>query len=151
MRTLRQLSKLILLLLCFSGCRTNATQEGTIQVWVHTGQAAERQTIEQQVDRFNASQTEVKVELTFIPEGSYNAQLQSASVSNALPDVVEIDGPSIYNYIWQGNLIAIDTLLSPQVRQDLLPSIINQGTYKGRLYSVGTFDSGLGLYGRRSR
>ncbi|MCY7279078.1 MAG: extracellular solute-binding protein, partial [Phormidesmis sp. CAN_BIN44] len=47
--------------------------------------------------------------------------------------------------------IAIDTLLSPQVRQDLLPSIINQGTYKGRLYSVGTFDSGLGLYGRRSR
>jgi len=151
MRTLRRLSKLILLLLCFSGCRTKATQEGTIQVWVHTGQAAERQTIEQQVDRFNASQTEVKVELTFIPEGSYNAQLQSASVSNALPDVVEIDGPSVYNYIWQGNLIAINTLLSPQVRQDLLPSIINQGTYKGRLYSVGTFDSGLGLYSRRSR
>jgi len=148
---LRRLGILAPLLLCFSGCRMHATQEGTIQVWVHTGQAAERKTIEQQVDRFNASQPEAKVELTFIPEGSYNAQLQSASVSKDLPDVVELDGPSVYNYIWQGNLIAIDTLLSSQVQQDLLPSIINQGTYKGRLYSVGTFDSGLGLYARRSR
>ena len=65
--------------------------------------------------------------------------------------MVELDGPSVYNYIWQGNLVPIETLLSPQVQQDLLPSIINQGTHKGRLYSVGTFDSGLGLYGRRSR
>ncbi|MBD1848037.1 sugar ABC transporter substrate-binding protein [Cyanobacteria bacterium FACHB-63] len=148
---LRRLSVLTPLLLCFSGCRMNATQEGTIQVWVHTGQTAERQTIEQQVDRFNASQSDVKVKLTFIPEGSYNAQLQAASVSKNLPDVVELDGPTVYNYIWQGNLIPIDTLLPSQVQQDLLPSIINQGTYKGRLYSVGTFDSGLGLYGRRSR
>jgi multiple sugar transport system substrate-binding protein len=148
---LRRLSVLTPLFLCFSGCRMNATQDGLIHVWVHTGQASERQTIEQQVERFNASQPDVKVKLTFIPEGSYNAQLQSASISKELPDVIEMDGPSVYNYIWQGNLIPIDTLLSLEVRQDLLPSIVNQGTYKGRLYSVGTFDSGLGLYGRRSR
>ena len=147
----RLIPLLLPVLFSMGGCKTSVTQDGTIQVWVHTGQAAERQTIEQQVDRFNAAQTEVKVVLTFIPEGSYNAQLQSASVSNDLPDIVELDGPSVYNYVWQGNLIAIDTLLSPQVQQDLLPSILNQGTYKGRLYSVGTFDSGLGLYGRRSR
>ncbi len=148
---LRRLSILTPLLLCFSGCRMNTTQEGALQVWVHTGQAAERQTIEQQVDRFNASQTEIKVKLTFIPEGSYNAQLQAASISKDLPDVVELDGSTVYNYIWQGNLIPIDALLSSKIQQDLLPSIVNQGTYKGRLYSVGTFDSGLGLYGRRSR
>ena len=120
-KTLRQLSRLIPLLLCFSGCRSNTTQEGTIQVWVHTGQAAERQTIEQQVDRFNASQTEAKVALTFIPEGSYNAQLQSASISKDLPDVVELDGPSVYNYIWQGNLVPIETLLSPQFSKVCYP------------------------------
>jgi multiple sugar transport system substrate-binding protein len=31
-----------------------------------------------------------------------------------------------------------------------LPSIIEQGRYRGRLYGIGSFDSGLGLYARRS-
>lgn len=149
-KTLRRLSALTPFFLALSGCvRDAAEQEGTLQVWVHSGQQAERQTIEQQVEHFNASQKEITVKLTFIPEGSYNSQIQAASLSKDLPDVVEFDGPFVYNYVWQRNLIPLDAL-SKKVRQDLLPSIIKQGTYKGRLYSVGSFDSGLGLYGRRS-
>jgi multiple sugar transport system substrate-binding protein len=141
------------LLLGLGGCNADSTDRpGTLQVWVHAGQAAERQTIEQQVKRFNAAQAaKTKVELTFIPEGSYNAQIQAAALSKDLPDVLEFDGPFVYNYVWQQNLIPIDHLISDQVRQDLLPSILKQGTYKGRLYSVGTYDSGLGLYARPSR
>jgi multiple sugar transport system substrate-binding protein len=33
---------------------------------------------------------------------------------------------------------------------DLLPSIIEQGTYADRIWAVGMFDSGLGMYGLRS-
>jgi multiple sugar transport system substrate-binding protein len=134
------------------GCNRHSDRAGTLQVWVHAGQAAERQTIEQQVKQFNAAQTQkIKVELTFIPEGSYNSQIQAAALSKDLPDVLEFDGPFVYNYVWQQNLIPIDQLISIQVRQDLLPSILKQGSYKGRLYSVGTYDSGLGLYARRSQ
>ena len=125
--------------------------EGILQVWAHAGREAERQTLEQQVAQFNGAQDEVTVDLTFIPEGTYNAQVQAAALSGDLPDVLEFDGPFVYNYAWQGNLIPLDGLLSEDVRQDLLPSILQQGTYQGRLYSVGTFDSALVLYGRRSQ
>ncbi|MER6182065.1 LuxR C-terminal-related transcriptional regulator [Streptomyces sp. NPDC001652] len=36
------------------------------------------------------------------------------------------------------------------MRRDLLASIRQQGTYAGKLYGIGTFDSGLGLYVRPS-
>ena len=145
----RLLSILTALLLYLSGCPKPPPQ-GIMQVWAHSGPEAERQTLEQQVESFNASQKEVTVEIKFLPEGSYNAQIQAAAISGELPDVLEFDGPFVYNYVWQNNLIPLDPLLTPEVRQELLPSIINQGTYKDRLYSVGTFDSGLGIYGYRS-
>jgi len=143
------LSILTALLLFLSGCLSQIAPQGTIQVWAHSGPEAERQTIEQQVESFNASQNEITVEVKFLPEGSYNAQIQAAAISGDLPDVLEFDGPFVYNYVWQRNLIPLDELLTPEVRKDLLPSIISQGTYKDKLYSVGTFDSGLGIYGNR--
>jgi multiple sugar transport system substrate-binding protein len=125
--------------------------ENVLRVWAHSGQAAERQVLEQQVKRFNQAQNTTTVRVTFVPEGAYNAQVQAAALSKDLPDVLEFDGPFVYNYVWQKNLISLDRLISESVKQDLLPSILQQGTYQGHLYSVGTFDSGLGLYGRRSQ
>jgi multiple sugar transport system substrate-binding protein len=134
-----------------AGCQQSSRKDGVLNVWVHAGQDAERKTLEQQVNQFNATHAQkgTKIELTFIPEGSYNAQVQAAALSKDLPDILEFDGPFVYNYVWQQNLIPLDNLISPEVRQDLLPSILQQGTFKGKLYSVGTFDSGLGLYGNR--
>jgi multiple sugar transport system substrate-binding protein len=144
------LSLLIPLLWGIVGCSPKSQTPGTLRVWVHSGLPAERQTLEQQVQRFHASQSQIKIELTFIPERSYNAQVQAAALANDLPDILEFDGPFVYNYVWQKNLIPLDPLISPVVKQDLLPSILQQGSYRGQLYSVGTFDSGLGLYARRS-
>jgi multiple sugar transport system substrate-binding protein len=150
----------IVLLLCLSSCSSSQLlgktapkdhRPGILRVWAHSGQAAERQVLEQQVQRFNAAQTATTVQLTFVPEGSYNAQVQAAALSKDLPDLLEFDGPFVYNYVWQQNLVSIERLISASVKQDLLPSILQQGTYRGQLYSVGTFDSGLGLYGRRSQ
>jgi len=121
-----------------------------IKAWVHSGRAAERDTIKDQVARFNRSQERVHVTLTVIPEGSYNAQVQAAALAGELPDVLEFDGPFLYNYIWEGHLVPIGDYLPRDLKADLLPSIVKQGTYRGRLYSVGVYDSGLGLYARRS-
>jgi multiple sugar transport system substrate-binding protein len=151
MKTLYFLSLLIPMFLSLESCQSKSSDNGTLQVWVHSGQESERQVIEEQAKRFNASQNAVKVQLTFIPEGSYNSQVQAAALSKDLPDVLEFDGPFVYNYVWQKNLVPMNALISESVRKDLLPSILSQGTYRGKLYSVGTFDSGLGLYGRRSQ
>jgi len=137
-----------------ASCGNDAAEEGgplRLAVWVHSGQPGERETIAAQVERFHAAQDDVRVHLEVIPERSYNAQVQSAAVAGELPDLLEFDGPYLYNYVWQGNLRPIDDLLPADLRAELLPSIVEQGTFAGRLYSVGTFDSGLALWTRRSK
>jgi len=121
-----------------------------LQVWAHAGQEAERRVLQSQVERFNQQSTKINISLTFIPERNYNAQVQAAALAGDLPDILEFDGPYLYNYIWQGQLRPLEDLLPKSVIDDLLPSIIAQGTHGKHLYSVGVFDSGLGLYARKS-
>ena len=131
---------------------TAPTQEVvTLAVWAHAGQASERKVIEQQVRTFNDRHTNVQAQLTFIPERSYNAQVQAAAIAGDLPDLLEFDAPYLYNYAWQGHLQPLEDLLPKSLQANLLPSILEQGQYQGHLYGVGTFDSGLALYARRSR
>jgi multiple sugar transport system substrate-binding protein len=147
----------LFLMLPLAACdRNNGRGEGTgqgettIQVWAHAGQAAERQILQHQVDQFNQQNNSVDIMLTFIPERDYNAQVQAAALAGDLPDILEFDGPYLYNYIWQGHLLPLEALLPAPVIDDLLPSIVVQGSYGQHLYSVGVFDSGLGLYARKS-
>lgn len=147
---------LLVLVLWVFGCSREEPEQAagervTIQAWFHAGQEAERATISDQVTRFNGSQDKLLVDLTFIPERDYNAQVQTAALAHALPDILEFDGPYLYNYVWQNHLLPLEQLLSTAVREDLLPSIIAQGTYAGHLYSVATFDSGLALYANRDK
>ena len=122
-----------------------------VTAWFHSGRQSERQTIQDQIARFNESQSEVYVQANIIPEETYNAQVQAAALAGDLPDVLEFDGPFLCNYVWQGHLQPLGDRLGTEIQDDLLPSIVAQGTFRGKLYAVGTFDSGLGLYGRRSQ
>ena len=144
-----------LLTLLIGGCHggTESAPDGAyrLTVWIHSGRAAERRTLERQVRAFNHSQDAVRAQLTLIPEGSYNGQVQAAALAGDLPDVLEFDGPYVYNYAWQGKLTPLTDLLPAKLRRQLLPSILQQGTYRGTLYSVATFDSGLGLWGNRKQ
>jgi len=123
----------------------------TLRIWAHAGQEGERKTLEAQAARFENAHPSIRLALTLIPEGSYNAQLQAAAVAGELPDLLEFDGPFLYAYVWQGRLRPLDDLLPQNLLDDLLPSILEQGRYRGRLWSVGCFDSGLGLYADRVR
>jgi len=135
-----------------AGGACDGTVEGpvTIQVWFHSGQGSERETIEQQVQAFNDSQEDVQAELTLLPEGNYNEQVQAAAASGDLPDVLDFDGPFLYNYAWSGHLQPVDACMDDEFESRLLPSIVEQSTYADALYGIGTFDSGLGLFTRRS-
>ncbi|HMR65025.1 MAG TPA: sugar ABC transporter substrate-binding protein [Anaerolineae bacterium] len=121
----------------------------TITVWFHSGKGPERDALEATLDAFNASHPEIQVEAVQLPEGSYNDQVQAAALAGDLPCALDFDGPFLYNYAWSGYLIPIDDYLTEEVRNDFLPSIIEQGTYAGNLYSLGQFDSGLAIWGNR--
>lgn len=145
---------LLLAALALAGCGGEPGEAAPgvrLEAWFHAGRQTERRVIKDQVARFNAANPDVRIDLTLIPEGSYNAQVQAAALAGELPDLLELDGPYLYQYVWQGHLRPLGPHLPAAVAAELLPSVRGQGTYRGRLYSVGVFDSGLALYARRSR
>ncbi len=122
-----------------------------LEVWLHAGQAAERRMLQAQVTRFNNSHQKIRINAVILPEGTYEARVREAALADKLPDMLELNGPYLYPYAWQGKLIPLDKHLSDGAFDDLLPSIVQQGLYEGRLYAIGVHDSGLALYARRSR
>jgi len=128
----------------------SAAEPVTITVWFHSGKGEEREVLDAQVEDFNAMQDEVVVDPVRLPEGSYNEQVSAASLAGDLPDLLDFDGPNVYNYAWAGHLIPIDDYLTEEFKADLLPSIIDQGTYAGKFYALGTFDSGLSIWGNKA-
>jgi len=138
----------------FAGGKQEATDTGkgpvVITVWFHSGKGEERAVLDAQVKEFNEMQNEVQVKAVMLPEGSYNDQVSAAALAKKLPDLLDFDGPNLYNYAWSGHLIPIDKYISADLKADLLPSILAQGTYGGKIYSLGTFDSGLSIWGNKA-
>lgn len=136
---------------CSSGGSSGAAGDGTgkITVWFHSGQGPERDTLKRQVKEFNSAQDKVTVKLKLLPEGSYNDQVQAASAAGDLPDLLDFDGPLLYNYVYKGKLVPLDDYVPQDVKSDLTQASLSQGTYDKHLYSLATFDSGLGIYGNK--
>ena len=142
----------LLMTLFATACDRGAQDDkaGGLSVWAHAGQSAERLVLEQQIDRFLEANPDIEIELSFLPERTYNAQVQAAALAGDLPDILELDGPFLYNYVWQGHLQPLDAFVGDDILRDLIPSVVAQGRWHGNLYGMGTFDSGLALYARRS-
>lgn len=121
-----------------------------VKVWRHSGKPEEQENIQAQIARFNESNDLVQIDYEVIPEGEYNTQVSAASMSDGLPDVFMLDGPNMSNYAWAGFLLPLDNYVTDDMKNDLLPSILAQSTYKGQMYAIGSFDSGLALWGNKS-
>jgi multiple sugar transport system substrate-binding protein len=151
MKAVRILFLLALVLMVVSPVTISLAQDPTtISVWYHSGQGGERDNIQAQVDAFNASQSDYQVELALLPEGSYPDQVKAATLAEDLPCLLDFDGPYVYNYAWSGDLLPLDSYVSDDLRTDFLPSIIEQGTYNGHLYTLGSIDSGLAIWGNKA-
>lgn len=122
----------------------------TVDIWFHSGKGEERDVLDAQVTAFNEMQDEVFINAIQLPEGTYNDQVNSAALAGDLPCLLDFDGPNLYNYAWAGYLQPLDSYVSDSVKEDFLPSIIAQGTYGGKLYSLGTFDSGLAIWANKA-
>ncbi len=150
MRTLKLLAAFGAAVAVGAGVSSNAQGGMTkVTMWFHSGQGTERKALDTIVDRFNAANKDIQIDAVQLPEGSYNDQVSAAALGNSMPCVLDFDGPNLYNYAWGGKLIPIDKYVDAASKRDFLPSIIKQGTYNGKLYSLGQFDSGLALWGNK--
>ncbi len=105
--------------------------------------------VREAADRFNKSQQDYRVEVSAIDIYYYNERIENAGATGTLPCLIWIDSPYLYSFAWSGYLRPLDVFAPPELIRDLLPSIVEQGRYQGRLYSLGQFDVGLGLWANR--
>jgi multiple sugar transport system substrate-binding protein len=127
-----------------------ASAQTVVSLWFHSGRGDERDALTATVDAFNAKNKEIRIDAVQLPEGSYGDQVNAAALANKLPCLLDFDGPNVSNYAWSGQLIPLDDFdFVKASRKDFTQSIVRQGTYNGKLYSLGQFDSGLAIWGNK--
>ncbi|GAA2611863.1 sugar ABC transporter substrate-binding protein [Streptomyces roseoviolaceus] len=122
--------------------------KGTISVWAHQGQASEAAALQNAVKSFNSSQSDVKAELKLIPEKDYTKTITATDASE-LPDVLEFDGPTMANFVYNSKLAPVDGHVSAKTLGNATDAIKAQGEIDGKHYGLGMFDAGLGMYANK--
>lgn len=145
------LSGSLILAACGGGQSTEKkdTDDKTVTLWVqYSEESAEGQVMSQSIKDFNESNGKgytAKVE--YIPRsgsgGGYEDKVNAALTTNTLPDVLTLDGPNTAAYAKSGIIAPIDDYVTE--KEDLLPSIVEQGTYDGKFYALGYSESGVGI------
>lgn len=134
-------------------CRRAPEDTGTrvIIVWAHHGREAENLAMRRIIDAFNDDHRGrgLRAEITFFPDRQYADKVSIASASGSLPDVLDVDGPYVGPWAAEGLLQPIGDFVGPELRDDMLPSLVQQGTYRGKLYTLGAFESALVVYYNR--
>lgn len=100
--------------------------KGTISVWAHQGQKSEDTALQNAVKSFNTSQSKIKVELKLIPGNDYTKTITATDASQ-LPDVMEFDGPTMANFVYNKKLAAIDSYVSAKTLSNATDASKAQG------------------------
>src|SRR5690606_28715135 len=131
---------------CSSGSGDGGSEgggSGEVTVWAHQGQESEVNALQAAVDAFNESQEDYTATLQLVPEADYTSTVTTTS-PDALPDVLEYDGPMMASLVYAGKLAPLGDLVAPETVENQTDSVLAQNTYPGdgELYGVS-----LGIYG----
>jgi multiple sugar transport system substrate-binding protein len=133
------------------GTESSAAEHASIiNVWTHEATNTPAfAALKAGAEAFNRAQDMHKVNIVPSIYRYYDERVQSAAATGTLPCVLDIDGPFVPVFAWRGYLQSIDKFVAKSLLADLLPTILVQGTYNGRLYTLGQFESGLGLWANK--
>jgi ABC-type glycerol-3-phosphate transport system substrate-binding protein len=140
---------------CLGACESSEPEPDAnarvVTVWAHQGQPRERDAMERIVAAFNEAHADLdlRIKITFFPDRQYADKVSIASASGSLPDVLDIDGPFVGPWSAEEILQPFDDLVPPSLRDDMLDSLVEQGTFDDQLYALGAFDSALVVYYNR--
>lgn len=143
------------------GCAKKTPQPGSIEgydegeqylsIWVHSIEDTdEGRCYKKSVEEFNEKYDGIYfADIEFIPRndsgGGYSDKINASVMSGDLPDVMTVDGPNIAAYAENG-IIQPLAEISDEDKSIYLESILQQGTYDGKLYALGAMESSVGLY-----
>lgn len=118
-----------------------------LRMWYHgAGTGVEETVVVPLVEEFNQSQDEYRVSLEAFPQDSYNDSVVAAALAGNLPDILDVDGPVMPNWVWSGYMQPLG--LDEELVADFLPGAI--GEIDGEVYSVGLWDAAVAIMTRCS-
>ncbi|HMA34444.1 MAG TPA: extracellular solute-binding protein, partial [Chloroflexia bacterium] len=89
------------------------------------------------VDSWNLEHPATPIALEFLPPSAdYDAELGRALAAGTAPDIVQVQRGTGWGR--QGYLAPLDALLSPAVRADFYPALLESASVDGQLYSLPT-------------
>jgi multiple sugar transport system substrate-binding protein len=107
---------------------------GTVRLWCRSATQTGIQVV---VDRFNAAQTRLRVEVTPVLESQYVTKLATAIRGRRVPDIVDIDDINSMLFIYRDALTDLTPLISALPYRDVLsPGHLMLATRNGRQYAV---------------
>ena len=123
-------------------------QPTTISARTHSDpRSPEYNLIKEAADAFNQRQHQYRIEFESSQRRDYANWVHRQAANGTLPCLLDLDGPFLAEFAWPQYLQPIDRFVPQAMRDDLLPSIVAQGSYRGKLYSLGQFESGVVLWG----
>ncbi|SEA09178.1 extracellular solute-binding protein [Microbulbifer marinus] len=117
-------------------CAVQAVAQEELLLW-HGYRGAERQALEQLLDDYNRSQSQVRVRALAVPFGSYADKLSAALPRGQGPDLFIFAHDRIGGWASAGHSIApIDDFVRPQVLERFPDNLLGAMRYQGSLYGL---------------
>lgn len=133
-------------------CTDNKAEETgdakNIRMWLAGG--SETDFYKSMLTSIDEAHPEFTIEYEIFPNDELINKLQLAPSVGDTPDLLVIDSLRVPLFMTQDMIACIDDYISDDLKNDLLPSVIGECTYDGKLYGVAQFDSGLSLWGNKS-
>jgi multiple sugar transport system substrate-binding protein len=138
-------------------CRGGSSTPVTITMAVHAQDDASKPVnpigvYKTLIRRFNETvgkKRGIRAELVDYPETAYENGLTRAIQSGRAPDVLEVDAPFLGRFAYDAFIQPLGNCVSPGKLASLLPSVVANGKYRGQEYTLGSYDSGMGLWASR--
>ncbi len=120
----------------------------TVRVWFQESSEAEVRALRAIATSFNLAHEHrgARVILEFIPEQDYARELATAFSTATGPDALTLDGALVARYAQTGFITPLDSWFDRNELEDFLPTVREQGTVGGRLYSLASLESAAALY-----
>lgn len=143
------LSLLLALAVMLSLAAVASADATTITVWVSDG--AESVVYGEMFDDFNAKhEGEIVVDDQYFAQDELLNKLQTAPIVGDAPELIIIDGLQIPYFQDLDMIACLDDYIPEEMKSDVISSVWAENTYDGSIYGVAQFDSGMGLWTRRS-
>lgn len=120
-----------------------SSASGDVTIWYYWEAEGHQKALNQLVQEFNNSQSNIKVEAKYVPFADYKKQLSIGASADELPDIVIQDNPDTASYAQMG--IFADLTGKFDV-SNYYPGPVNSCTLDGKLYGVPFGSNDLLLY-----